>query len=60
MVLAGLNVVSDIDTDALNHKSKTGRAVFLHVPAYTPPETIKNGADVAAAYFGALVDGMSM
>ena len=42
----------------LNHKSKTGRAVFLHVPAEKSPDAIKHGADVAAAYIAALLDGM--
>ncbi|KAL8791933.1 MAG: hypothetical protein Q9195_005509 [Heterodermia aff. obscurata] len=43
----------------LNHKSKRGKAVFLHVPADKSPEAIKKGADVATAYIAALVDGMS-
>ena len=60
MVLTKLNVAFDIDSVALNHKSKTGRAVFLHVPANTSLETIKDCADVAAAYTAALVDDMSM
>lgn len=43
----------------LNHTSKIGKAVSLHVPADKSPEAIKLGADVVAAYITALVDGMS-
>lgn len=42
----------------LNHKLKTGRVVFLHVPADLSPDAIKHGADIAAAYIAALVDGV--
>lgn len=40
----------------LKHKSKEGKAVFLHVPADKSPKAIKFGAEVLTAYIIALVD----